>query len=161
MKRGLRFKALAWAGLLLLLGAYLHLAFRQDSSFFTVWWMPRDVARLILRYTDYRNLWGFGLLGFYAGLALGTWWWVRRGGRWQWGTLALWLVPVLKEVIQAPIPGRHGTVSGALYGLAGAMLGGAMGCGLRVAIVGTWRKFAGRVRAKRSECAGEAKQAEI
>jgi hypothetical protein len=121
----------AWSGLIVLLAAYAHLAFRPDSSFFTVSWMPHNVAWWILKYTLYRNFWGFGLLGFYCAFALGTWWWVRRGGRWQWGAAVLWVLPVAKEAAQTILQTRHGTLAGALYGLGGAMLGLALGCGLR------------------------------
>lgn len=124
-------RALAWAGLVLLLAAYAYLAFRQDSSFFTVSWMPRPVAWWILKYTDYRNFWGFGFLGFYSATFLGAWWWVRRGGHWQWGTLALWLAPVAKELMQTMLHSRHGTWNGAIYGAGGAMLGLLVGTALR------------------------------
>lgn len=124
-------KQMAWAGLFLLLASYAYLAFRQDSSFFTVPWMPREMARQILSVTNYRNFWGFGFLGFYATLFLGAWWWVRRDGRWQWGTIALLLLPVLKEAAQNFVHGRHGTVAGAAYGAGGAFLGILLGSCLR------------------------------
>lgn len=134
----------AWAVLLLLLAAYAYLAFRQDSSFFTVPWMPREMARRILSVTNYRNFWGFGFLGFYGALFLGAWWWARRGGRWQWGTLALWALPVVKELLQTLVHTRHGTFNGAIYGVGGAMLGAALGWGLREGMLGTWKWMRGR-----------------
>ncbi len=124
-------KQMAWAGLLLLLASYAYLAFRQDSSFFTVPWMPREMARQILSVTNYRNFWGFGFLGFYSALFLGAWWWVWQGGRWQSGTFAILLLPVLKEAAQNLVPGRHGTLAGAAYGAGGAFLGMLLGCLLR------------------------------
>lgn len=132
----------AWAAFLLLFAAYAHLAFRQDSSFFTVSWMPRKLAWWILKYTDYRNFWAFGFLGFYCTLFLGAWWWVRRDGRWQWGTLAVWLLPVLKEILQIPVPGRHGTLHGTLYGVAGSGLGLILGITIRASVAALWRGVA-------------------
>ena len=133
MRQGLQsgFLYLAWAGLLVLLAAYAYLAFRQDSSFFTVAWMPREIARQILSVTNYRNFWGFGFLGFYCALFLGTRWWMQRGGRWQWCTLALWLLPVVKEAMQIFVHGRHGTIPGAIYGAGGVALGLLIGNALR------------------------------
>jgi hypothetical protein len=141
MKRAAR--PVAWAGLLVLLAAYAYLAFRQDSSFFTVPWMPREMARQILSVTNYRNFWGFGFLGLYAALFLGAWWWVRRGGRWQWGTILVLLVPLLKEALQSPIPGRHGTAIGAFYGLTGAAVGLLLGSGLRAGTSAMWKRLKG------------------
>lgn len=135
----------AWGGLILLLAAYAHLAFRQDSSFFTVWWMPREMARQILRYTDYRNFWGFGLLGFYSALFLGASLWIWRKGRWPWGALIVLLLPVLKEMLQIPTPGRHGTWHGALYGVAGSGLGLMVGSVLRCGIAALWSVGSRRV----------------
>ena len=145
-------KPMAWGGLFVLLVAYAYLAFRQDSSFFTVPWMPREMARQILSVTNYRNFWGFGFLGLYAALFLGGWWWVRRSGRWQWGTMVIILLPVLKEALQTPIPGRHGTVIGAAYGMGGAVLGLALGAALHAGLCRAWSACRGWVgQAKASE----------
>jgi len=135
------FRLFAWAGLLVLLAIYAYLAFRPDSSFFTVPWMPREAARRILSVTNYRNFWGFSLLGFYCAFFLGSSWWIFRSDRWQWATIAVWLVPVLKELMQSPIQGRHGTVAGSLYGMVGAMLGLALGSGCRTATKFVVRRF--------------------
>lgn len=124
----------AWAGFLLLLGIYGYLSFRGDSSFFTVPWMPREIARRILSVTNYRNFWGFGFMGAYCAVFLGAWWWLRHNGRWQWATIALWLMPVLKELMQISIHGRHGTLAGALYGMTGVVLGLASGSALRTTV---------------------------
>ncbi len=128
----------AWGVFILLLAAYAHLAFRQDSSFFTVSWMPREMARRILKVTDYRNFWAFGALGLYCACFLGAGAWIRRNGRWQWGTLAVCLLPVIKELIQSPIPGRHGTLHGSIYGIVGAAIGLALGAALRTGLARAW-----------------------
>lgn len=141
----------AWAVLLLLLAAYAYLAFRTDSSFFTVPWMPREMARRILSVTNYRNFWGFGFLGFYCALFLGAWWWVRRNSRIQWGTVAVLLLPLVKELLQSPIPGRHGTWHGAAYGFVGALLGLALGCGLREALLLCRRRWGSRASRQKQQ----------
>ena len=131
-------RMVAWVVCIPLLAAYAHLAFRQASSFFTVSSVPREIARRILKITDYRNFWAFGLLGFYCASFLGASWWIRRGGHWRWSTLAVWLLPVIKELIQGPIPGRHGTLHGAIYGAVGAILGLILGSALRTGIARAW-----------------------
>lgn len=127
------FRVAAWCGMTLLLAVYAYLAFRQDSSFFSVPWMPHEVARQILSVTNYRNFLGFGLSGFYGAFFLGAWWWIRRRGHWQWGTIVLLALPLVKESLQTLVHTRHGTWPGALYGLAGAALGLVLGAGCRSA----------------------------
>lgn len=117
-------RVVAWGGFVVLLLAYAQLAFRHDSSFFTVWWMPREMARRILKLTYYRNFWGFGFLGLYASLFLGAGWKAWRQGRIEWGAAVLWVLPVAKELAQVLVHGRHGTLFGASCGFVG------MGCGL-------------------------------
>ncbi len=137
----------AAGGLVALIAAYAYLAFRQDSSFFTVPWMPREMVRRILSVTNYRNFWGFGFLGLYAALLLGVWWWVRRDGHWQWGTMAIVLLPAVKEFLQTLVHSRHGTWGGTLYGVGGAWLGLVLGCALHAGLCQAWS--AGKIWAKR------------
>lgn len=133
-----RFWRLAgWTGMGVLVLAVLYLGLREDSCFFYVRWIPRSLAVPIQHATMYRNLFGFALLGSYAGLMLGVALLPRAGGRWRWATIGLLLLPVIKELLQIPLPNRHGTPTGALLGLAGVALGLGLGNGLRV--------FAGRL----------------
>jgi len=118
---GLR-QVLAAFGLLVLLGAYAYLAFRPDSSFangsvlpWTVWKAANAV--------DYRNFWAFGFLGLYAACLLRAGWRPWREGRVRWGTVALLLLPLIKESLQNLVSGRHGNVFGASQGFVGVWLG--------------------------------------
>lgn len=129
----------AWVGFGVLFLAYAQLAFRHDSSFFTVWWMPREMARRILKLTYYRNFWGFGFLGLYASMFLATGWKVWEKGGIRWWTGVLWVLPVAKELVQVLVRGRHGTLFGAACGLLGMGAGLLLGTAGLAAANGRWK----------------------
>lgn len=120
-----------WTGMGVILLAALYLGLREDSCFFSVPWIPGAVAVQIQHATMYRNLLGFALLGSYAGLVLGASLLPRAGGRWRWVTIGLLLLPAIKELLQIPLPTRHGTLLGTIQGTLGVVIGLGLGNGLR------------------------------
>jgi hypothetical protein len=123
-------RVLAVVGLLVLLVAYAYVSFRPDSSFANYTALPRGLWKAA-NAVDYRNFWAFTLLGLYAAAALGVGWRPWRDGGLRWATLGLLLLPLLKELLQNLVHGRHGNLFGASQGFAGVWSGLLLGAWLR------------------------------
>lgn len=113
-------------GFAFIVGMACYLGLREDSCFFSITWIPRKYSVQIMHATMYRNFIGFGLLGIYVGFCFAKELRLHsKKGYWIFfGLLAL---PVIKELLQIPLPNRHATFMGTFHGVSGALLGVILG----------------------------------
>lgn len=107
----------------MILAGYAYLSIRRSPEIGTLGILPRQVGLLLDDGMVYRNFWGFGLLGLYAGLALGVS--LPAGPRWSaWLiTVGFLLLAPAKELAQLAFPPRDGNLWGAFLGTGGTALG--------------------------------------